>query len=56
MFAALRPVLYVKVSPERLTVRNVKSGESVSEVPEMSISIVPKEAIFAVGSEAMRAS
>jgi rod shape-determining protein MreB len=54
MFTALRPVLYVKVSPERLTVRNVKSGESVSEVPEMAISTAPKETILAVGTEARR--
>jgi rod shape-determining protein MreB and related proteins len=56
MFTALRPVLYIKLSPERLTVRNVRSGESVSEVPEMAISTAPKQAILAVGSEARRAA
>jgi rod shape-determining protein MreB and related proteins len=56
MFTSLRPVLYVKLSPERLTVRNVKSGESVSEVPEMAIATTPREAVLAVGAEARHAA
>lgn len=37
MFAFLVPTLYIQISPERLTIRNPKTGASISEVPEMAI-------------------
>lgn len=52
MFATLKPVIYVQVSPERLTVKNLKSGEVIAEIPEMAISALPKSKILAVGPEA----
>ena len=45
------PVMYVRISPERLVVTNVKSGESVSEVPELAIASNPEQ-ILAAGSAA----
>lgn len=56
MFTALRPILYVQVSPERLTVRNARSGKVISEVPEMATSSGTKKKILAVGAEARLAA
>lgn len=33
----LQATLYIKISPERLTIRNLKTGEQLSEVPELAI-------------------
>lgn len=45
--------LYLRLSPERLTVRNVKTGVFVSEVPEIAILRVSKKSqILGVGAEA----
>jgi|SRR5690606_25684041 len=38
MFSTFKPVIYIQVSPERVTLRNVKSGSSISEVPEIAVS------------------
>jgi rod shape-determining protein MreB and related proteins len=56
MFSALKPVVYIQISPERLTLRNLKTGESISEVPELAISASPKPTILAVGPEARTAA
>jgi rod shape-determining protein MreB len=45
-------IIYVQVSPDRLTVRNPKTGESLSEVPEIAISNTPKPRVIGVGKEA----
>lgn len=52
MFDLFKPPLYIRLSPFRLTVRNVKTGEFISEVPEIAISRGPKEKILGVGDEA----
>ena len=39
MFSALKPVIYVQISPERLTLKNLKTGEVISEVPELAFSL-----------------
>ena len=52
MFSALQPILYVQVSPERLTLKNLKTGEVIAEVPELAISAPPKPKIIAVGPQA----
>lgn len=46
------PLLYIQVSPERLTVRNPKTGSSWSEVPEVAISKAGTLKILAIGAEA----
>jgi rod shape-determining protein MreB len=38
MFRSFIPVLYIRISPERLVATNVKTGESLSEVPEIAIA------------------
>ena len=40
----LIPVLYVRISPDRLSVTNAKSGETISEPPELAIAGSPMEA------------
>ena len=52
MFAFLVPTLYIQISPERLTIRNPKTGASISEVPEMAIRPGSKPGILAVGTAA----
>jgi rod shape-determining protein MreB len=52
MLSRLVPVLYIQIAPDRITVRNPKSGLTVSEVPEMAISAAPKETILAIGPQA----
>ncbi|MGE0330382.1 MAG: rod shape-determining protein [Ramlibacter sp.] len=51
MFSALKPLIYIQISPERLTLKNVKTGESMAEVPELAISAAPAK-ILAVGAQA----
>ena len=55
MFRSLMPLLYVRISPERLVVTNVKSGESLSEVPELAIAGDQKR-VVAAGSAARSAA
>ncbi len=55
IFASLRSVIYCQLSPEKITIRNVKTKETISEIPEVAISVSPKK-ILAVGADARRAS
>ena len=52
MLSVFQPILYVQLSPTRLTIRNPKTGESVSEIPEIAITREPKRKVVGVGSEA----
>src|SRR5688572_3353161 len=52
MFTGLKPVIYVQISPERLTLKNLKSGVVISEIPEMAINPRPKPTILAIGPDA----
>lgn len=52
MFDAFKPPLYIRLSPLRLTVRNAKTGASVSEVPEIAVSRGPKPKVLGTGDEA----
>lgn len=52
MLTALKPIMYVQVSPQRLSVRNAKTGEAIEEAPEVAIAHEPKTKIVGVGSEA----
>jgi rod shape-determining protein MreB len=44
--------LYIQISPDRLTVRNPRTGMQLSEVPELAIASAPKPRIVAVGKDA----
>ena len=52
MFSALKPVVYVQISSQLVVMKNVKTGETITEVPELAISAPPKPRILAVGSQA----
>ena len=52
MLTSLIPVVYVQLSPDRLVVRNSKTGEVISEIPEVAIAYDPKARILGVGAEA----
>lgn len=57
MLSLFKPSLYIQISPERVTVVNVKSGASISEVPELAITTHSgKRVILAVGSQARLAA
>lgn len=55
IFASLSSVIYCQLSPEKITIRNVKTGETISEIPEVAISTSPKK-ILAVGTDARQAA
>lgn len=53
LFDFFSPLLYLRLSPDRLTVRNVKTGISISEVPEIALLRgVKKPQVLGVGAEA----
>ena len=52
MFDFFKPPLYIRLSPYRLTVRNVKTGEFISEPPDIAISRGPKPKVLGAGDEA----
>ena len=52
IFQVFNPVVYVKLSPDMLTVREVNTGYELSEPPLIAIARIPKERILAVGQEA----
>lgn len=52
LLAALAPLVYIQVSPERIVLRNVKSGESISEPPHLAMARQLKAPVLAVGAEA----
>ncbi|HVZ44181.1 MAG TPA: rod shape-determining protein [Ramlibacter sp.] len=56
MLRSFTPVLYVRISPERLVVTNVKNGTSVSDVPDVAISGSEPKRVLACGSAARRAA
>lgn len=53
---SLKPVVYIQISPELLTVKYLKSGVTISEIPELAISAPPKPRILGVGTAARAAS
>ena len=56
MFGFFRQTLYVMISPELLTIKNLSSGQVISEVPEVAISKSPRPKILGVGSKARKAA
>lgn len=56
MFDAARPLLYVTLAPECLTIRNLRSGLVIAEVPELAMSRSPTPEILGVGSKARQAA
>jgi len=56
MFSALKPVIYVQISPERLALKNVKTGQTIDDTPDVAIKGSPRREIIAVGSQARQAA
>jgi len=52
MFSASKATLYVQLSPNRLVVRNVKTGTTFSESPDVAIEQKPKPKIIGFGADA----
>ncbi len=52
MFDFIKPPLYIRLSPSRLAVRNVKTGEFISEPPDIAIYRGPKPKVLGAGDEA----
>ncbi len=56
MRLVFRTTFYVRISPERLDVRNIGSGESISEIPEIAIRSGPRPTIVGIGDGARAAA
>jgi rod shape-determining protein MreB len=56
MLSFFNRTFYVQVSPERLSIRNPKTGDSVSEAAEVAISSGSKPKIVGVGTAARAAA
>ncbi|MES2818780.1 MAG: rod shape-determining protein [Pseudomonadota bacterium] len=52
MFKAFKPILYIQLSPQQLSVRNLKTGETLAEVPEVAIAYDPAPRVLGMGAEA----
>lgn len=52
MLSYFTQIIYVQVSPDRLTVRNPKTGESFSDIPEVAIAMNTKPSIVGIGKDA----
>jgi rod shape-determining protein MreB len=50
-----QPVVYVQLEPDKLSLREVGSGKTVSEAPLAAISREPKKRLLGVGDEAQGA-
>ena len=56
IFSLFKPGIYIQLSPSLLTVRNIRTSASISEVPEIAFVREPKPAILAVGKQARGAA
>ncbi|MDR0203560.1 MAG: rod shape-determining protein [Delftia acidovorans] len=56
MLSAFVSLIYVQISPERLTLKNPKTGQALSEVPELALSPPPRRRILAAGPQARLAA
>lgn len=56
MLKSLIPLLYIELSPERLRVRNARTGATWDEIPEVALLEHPRPVIQAVGSKAREAA
>ena len=58
LFAFLQPLLYIQVTPERVAIRNLRTGASLSEVAELALGHpqAGKPRVLAVGTQAQMAA
>ncbi|WP_382156318.1 rod shape-determining protein [Hydrogenophaga sp. ANAO-22] len=56
MLSFLKPTVYIQISAERVTVKNVKSGASLSEVPEIAFTTGGKTTVLGIGNQARQAA
>lgn len=57
MLSFFSPLVYIQISPNLLTLKNLKTGLEISEVAEIALSLPPKpKVILGAGAEARLAS
>ena len=57
MLSFFSPLVYIQISPNLLTLKNLKSGLEISEVAEIALSLPPKpKVILGAGAQARLAS
>ena len=57
MLPFFSPLVYIQISPNLLTLKNLKTGLEISEVAEIALSLPPKpKVILGAGAEARLAS
>jgi rod shape-determining protein MreB len=49
-----KSIIYIQVSPHRITLRNVKTGESVTSSPEVALAKGRNPRVIAVGAKARK--
>ena len=52
MFDLFAAPLYIRLSPYKLSVRNVKTGLSITEIPEIALSRGPNPRVLDIGEKA----
>lgn len=55
MLTRFSPVIYVQITPDRLWLRDARTGEAIDEPPEVALSAAPGQTILAIGSQARAA-
>jgi rod shape-determining protein MreB and related proteins len=55
MFSSLFPVYYLRVSPHRIAIRNVRTGENLSDKPEVAVLRGPPMKVLAFGAKTVQA-
>lgn len=56
MLSFLKPTVYIQISAERVTVKNVKSGTTLSEVPEIAFTTGGRTTVLGIGNQARQAA
>lgn len=49
-----KPLVYIQLSPERVTVRDVRTGESLTSSPDIAIARGKRPRVVAVGAKARK--
>lgn len=50
MFNSLFPVFYLRISPQQISIRNVRTGDSFTDTPDVAIQQGAQKTILAVGA------
>lgn len=52
MLTSLKPLLYIQISPERVAIKNIRTGAELSELPELATSDTRPPQVLGIGRQA----